>query len=94
MKGNCPPSRTRAPGEEPRVPDVRRDAELQDLTTGHQHPIRPVDPRAGDQRRLTPKLGEGAGEVAYRVMYGNALWSIYRMIGKLESRIYVLRRGD
>jgi hypothetical protein len=27
------------------------------------------------------------------VMYGNALWSIYQLIGKLESRVYVLRRA-
>lgn len=34
------------------------------------------------------------GEVPYRAVYGNALWSVYRMLGKLESRIYVLRRPD
>ncbi len=45
-------------------------------------------------RRAKQSLLEELGEVAYRVMYANALWSIYRMIGKLESRIYVLRRDD
>ncbi len=45
-------------------------------------------------RRAKKSLVEELGEVAYRVMYANALWSIYRMIGKLESRIYVLRRDD
>jgi SAM-dependent methyltransferase len=44
-------------------------------------------------RRDKERLVEELGEVPYRVMYGNALWSIYRLIGKLESRIYVLRRG-
>jgi SAM-dependent methyltransferase len=42
-------------------------------------------------RRAKDDLIEELGEMVYRVMYGNALWSIYRMIGKLESRIYVLR---
>lgn len=41
-------------------------------------------------RRDRSRLVDELGEVAYRVMYGNALWSIYRLIGKLESRIYVL----
>lgn len=45
-------------------------------------------------RRARAQLLEELGEVPYRVMYANALWSIYRMIGKLESRIYVLRRDD
>lgn len=41
-------------------------------------------------RRDRERLVDELGETVYRVMYGNALWSIYRMIGKLESRIYVL----
>ena len=45
-------------------------------------------------RRAKQSLIDELGEVTYRVMYGNALWSIYRMIGKLESRIYILRRTD
>ena len=45
-------------------------------------------------RRARESLIEELGEMVYRVMYGNALWSIYRMIGKLESRIYVLRRDE
>ncbi len=45
-------------------------------------------------RRAKESLLEELGEVPYRAMYGNALWTIYRMIGKLESRIYVLRRDD
>ena len=40
-----------------------------------------------DRDRLVGELGE----VPYRVMYANALWSIYQLIGKLESRVYVLR---
>lgn len=42
-------------------------------------------------RRDRDRLLEELGEVTYRVMYANALWSIYQLIGKLESRIYVLR---
>ncbi|MEN8041317.1 MAG: methyltransferase domain-containing protein [Actinomycetota bacterium] len=43
-------------------------------------------------RRNREALIAEIGEVAYRVVYGNALWSINQMLGKLESRIYVLRR--
>ena len=42
-------------------------------------------------RRAKARLIDEVGEVPYRVMYGNALWSIYQMLGKLESRVYVLR---
>jgi SAM-dependent methyltransferase len=43
-------------------------------------------------RRNRDALVEEIGEVAYRVVYGNALWSINQMLGKLESRVYTLRR--
>ena len=43
-------------------------------------------------RRNRDALIEEIGEVAYRVVYGNALWSINQMLGKLESRVYTLRR--
>ncbi|MGI9649415.1 MAG: class I SAM-dependent methyltransferase [Acidimicrobiia bacterium] len=42
-------------------------------------------------RRAKHDLVEELGEAPYRVMYGNALWSIYQALGKLESRVYVLR---
>ena len=45
-------------------------------------------------RRARDSLVEELGEVPYRAVYANALWSIYRLIGKLESRVYVLRRDD
>jgi cyclopropane fatty-acyl-phospholipid synthase-like methyltransferase len=45
-------------------------------------------------RRAKDRLIEELGEGPYRVMYGNALWSIYQMLGKLESRVYVLRPTD
>jgi hypothetical protein len=48
--------------------------------------------QASRLRRSKDQLVAELGEVPYRVMYGNALWSIYQMIGKLESRVYVLRR--
>ena len=44
-------------------------------------------------RRNKEALIEEIGEVAYRVVYGNALWSINQMLGKLESRVYTLRRN-
>ena len=43
-------------------------------------------------RRNREALIEEIGEVAYRVVYGNALWSINQLLGKMESRVYVLRR--
>jgi SAM-dependent methyltransferase len=42
-------------------------------------------------RRAKEQLVDELGEIPYRVLYGNALWSIYQMLGKLESRVYVLR---
>jgi SAM-dependent methyltransferase len=44
-------------------------------------------------RRNREALLEEIGEVAYRVVYGNALWSINQMLGKLESRVYTLQRA-
>jgi len=44
-------------------------------------------------RRAREALIDEIGETAYRVVYGNALWSINQMLGKLESRIYTLRRS-
>lgn len=44
-------------------------------------------------RRAQDALIAEIGEVPYRAVYGNALWSINQMLGKLESRIYVLRRS-
>lgn len=43
-------------------------------------------------RRARYELVEELGEVPFRVMY-NALWSIYQLLSKLESRVYVLRRA-
>lgn len=43
-------------------------------------------------RRAKEELVEEMGEFAYRSMYANALWSIYLLIGKLETRLYVLQR--
>ncbi|MDE0775687.1 MAG: methyltransferase domain-containing protein [Nocardioides sp.] len=34
------------------------------------------------------------GDIDYRVELGNALWGVYQMIGKLEPRLYVLRRPE
>jgi SAM-dependent methyltransferase len=42
-------------------------------------------------RRAKSTLLEELGEFAYRSMYSNALWGIYILIGKLETRLYVLR---
>jgi SAM-dependent methyltransferase len=43
-------------------------------------------------RRAREALIDEIGETAYRVVCGNALWSINQMLGKLESRMYTLRR--
>ena len=44
-------------------------------------------------RRNKEALLEEIGEVAYRTVYGNALWTVNQMLGKLESRVYTLRRA-
>lgn len=33
------------------------------------------------------------GEIPYRVELSNALWGVYQMIGKLEPRVYTLRKS-
>ncbi len=43
-------------------------------------------------RRNRNALIAEIGETAYRVVYGNALWSINQLLGKMESRVYTLRR--
>jgi hypothetical protein len=35
---------------------------------------------------------ERFGAAAYQGMLTNALWGVYQMIGKLDPRVYVLRR--
>ncbi|MCP3997981.1 MAG: methyltransferase domain-containing protein [bacterium] len=42
-------------------------------------------------RRAQDELLEELGDMAYRSMYGNALWGIFILIGKLETRLYTLR---
>ncbi len=46
--------------------------------------------RAARLRRAKPGLLEAVGEIPYRVLEGNNLYTIYRMIGKLEDRVYTL----
>jgi ubiquinone/menaquinone biosynthesis C-methylase UbiE len=48
--------------------------------------------RAARLIRDRERLVEQMGAVPYRVFRGNNLWTIYRMIGKLEDRVYVIRR--
>ena len=45
-------------------------------------------------RRAKDELVDELGEFAYRSMYANALYGVYMLIGKLETRIYVLRKTD
>ncbi len=42
-------------------------------------------------RRAKAEMLAELGEAAYRSMYSNALWGICMLIGKLETRFYVLR---
>ena len=44
-------------------------------------------------RRAKEELLEELGEPAYRSMHANALWGAYILIGKLETRLYVLRNA-
>ena len=34
------------------------------------------------------------GRIPYQVELSNALWGVYQMIGKLEPRVYVLRKPE
>lgn len=47
--------------------------------------------RAARLNRDKGRLVEAMGVVPYRVVRSNNLWTIYRMIGKLEDRVYVIR---
>jgi SAM-dependent methyltransferase len=42
--------------------------------------------------RNRPAYQERFGADAYAAMLGNCLWGVYQMIGKLNPRVYVLRR--
>jgi SAM-dependent methyltransferase len=46
--------------------------------------------RAARLKRAKSELLDTVGEVPYRVLEGNNLYTIYRMIGKLEDRVYTL----
>ena len=47
--------------------------------------------RAARLNRNRDRLVAEMGAVPYRVFQANNLWTIYRMIGKLEDRVYVVR---
>lgn len=47
--------------------------------------------RAARLNRNHERMIEEMGEIPYRGVRANNLWTIYRMIGKLEERIHVLR---
>ena len=42
--------------------------------------------------RAADDLRADLGETSYRIELANALWGVCQMIGKLEPRIYVLRK--
>ena len=50
--------------------------------------------RAARMRRAKDHIVAQVGVVPFRVMQANNLWTIYRMIGKLEERIYTLTLND
>ena len=43
--------------------------------------------------RNRPRFEEEFGTAACDAMLANSLWGVYQMIGKLNPRVYVLRRG-
>ena len=47
--------------------------------------------RAARMNRQPDRYIEQMGEIPFRVVQGNDLWTIYRMIGKLEDRVHVIR---
>ena len=46
--------------------------------------------RAARMQRAKDDMVAAVGVVPFRVMQANNLWTIYRMIGKLEERVYTL----
>jgi SAM-dependent methyltransferase len=50
--------------------------------------------RAARLLRSPERYVEQFGHAAYDIMLGDCLWHIYRMIGKLNPRLYVLRHVD
>jgi cyclopropane fatty-acyl-phospholipid synthase-like methyltransferase len=44
--------------------------------------------------RKSEQLRAELGDADYRVELANALWGVYQMIGKLESRVFVLRNPE
>ena len=49
--------------------------------------------QAARMRRNQDQIVEKVGVIPYRVMRSNTTYTIYRMIGKLEERIYTLHRS-
>ncbi|MDJ0790653.1 MAG: methyltransferase domain-containing protein [Acidimicrobiia bacterium] len=47
--------------------------------------------RVARMRRAKDRYLEQMGEIRYRVVYANTLYTIYRLMGKLEERVYTLR---
>lgn len=50
--------------------------------------------RAARMRRAKDDIVAQVGVAPFRVMQANNLWTIYRMIGKLEERVYTLTLND
>jgi len=50
--------------------------------------------RAARMRRARDEIVANVGVAPFRVMEANNLWTIYRMIGKLEERLYTLTLGE
>ena len=50
--------------------------------------------RAARLHRRHDHFVDAMGEVPFRVFRANNLWTIYRMIGKLEDRVYVIRARE
>ena len=50
--------------------------------------------RAARMQRAKDEIVAEVGVAAFRVMEANNLWTIYRMIGKLEERVYSLTLGS
>ncbi len=43
--------------------------------------------------RAPDRFIERFGQAAYDIMLADCLWHVYRMIGKLSGRVYVLSRA-
>lgn len=86
---DCPQRTVEKAGFTIEVIDRVASERLENLLEGEDGEKRLL--RAARLKRDRDRFVEAMGVLSYRVVRGNNLWTMYRMIGKLEDRVYVIR---